>query len=136
MNLPCWNIRLRIISETLTVPEIERLVGGRPDRASERGTLPHGSSLPRRFSTWEVTSLLDPTADAGEHVSGILDRVSDLAEGFLRAVDSGCLLEMSIVARFDPSTDRNPNCNLSAEQLRFLAKIRAEVDLEIIAAGT
>jgi hypothetical protein len=39
---------------------------------------------------------------------------------------------LSIVGRFDPTTDDSPGVNLTADHLAFLSSVRASLDPEII----
>ena len=132
MSVPTWNVRLRIVSEVLTVAEITRIVGVSPDRSSDRGSLRRGSSLALRFSAWEFESGLSATADVTEHVSRIVERLETHAVALRSAAGLADGFELSIVGRFDPALDHSPGLNLTVDHLAFLTSVGASLDLEII----
>ncbi len=132
MSAPQWDIRLRIVSETLSVAEITTMTGVPPDRSSDRGTLRRGSSLPRRFSSWEIESGLNAAMDVAAHVSRIVERMAGHADALRRTAELADGFELSIVGRFEPTVDDSPGVNLTGDHLAFLASVRASLDLEIV----
>lgn len=132
MSAPQWDVRLRIVSEALTVAEITSMTGVPPDRSSERGTFRLGSSLARRFSSWEIESGLGAAENVTAHVSRIVDRLAGHAEALQRASKLVDGFELSIVGRFDPTADDSPGLNLTDEHLAFLAGVLASLDVEIV----
>jgi hypothetical protein len=132
MSAPQWDIRLRIVSETLSVTEITTMTGLQPDRSSERGSFSPGSSLARRFTSWEIESGLSATSDVSAHVSRIADRLAGHVGALRRAAELADGFELSIVGRFDPTADDSPGVNLTDDHLSFLASVHASLDLEII----
>jgi hypothetical protein len=133
MSAPQWEVRLRLVSEKLSVAEITTMVGVEPDRSTERGTLRRGSSLPRRFSAWEIESRLGVAGDVAEHVSSITERMLSHSGSLRRAAEQVDGFELSIVGRFDPTVDDSPGVNLTHDHLAFLAAVGASLDLEIVA---
>lgn len=132
MSAPLWDVRLRMISETLSVAEIATMTGVPPDRSSERGTFRRGSSLARRFSAWEIESGLDASTDVAEHVSRIVERLAGHADELRRTAELADGFELSIVGRFEPEVDDSPGVNLTGEHLAFLASAGASLDIEIV----
>ena len=108
------------------------MTGVSPDRSSERGTLRQGSALPRRFSSWEITSGLSATTEVAQHVGRIVERMAGHADALRRTGERVDGFELSIVGRFEPALDDNPGVNLTGEQLEFLACVRASLDLGIV----
>jgi Domain of unknown function (DUF4279) len=131
-----WTVRLRLVSERLSLAEMTEMVGVDPDRCSERGSLRSGSSLPRRFSSWEVESRLSATADVDEQVADLAERMVTHAESLRIAGVQADGFELAVVGRFDPAVDHSPGVNLSTANLSFLTNIGATFDLEIIAGDT
>lgn len=133
MSATSWEVRLRIVSEQRSVAELSALVGIDPDHSIERGTLRHGSSLPRRFSSWEIESRCEAMTDVADHVGDILERIVDRREKLRLVAAQVDGFELSIVGHFNPRLDDNPGMNLTSDHLGFLADVRASLDLEIVA---
>lgn len=136
MSAPEWEVRLRLVSESRSVAELTALVGMHPDRSSDRGTFRRGSSLARRFSSWEIESDLDASRDVSQHVSRIVERLMGHTDALRRAAALADGLELSIVGRFDPRTDDRPGVNLTDGHVAFLGSVCASIDLEVIPAPT
>lgn len=113
MSEPIWDVRLRIVSESLSVAELTAMIGVLPDQSSERGSFRRGSSLARRFSSWEIESGLDAAMDVTTHVFRVIERMSRHVDTLRKASDLADGLELAIVGRFRPSTHDNPGVGIS-----------------------
>ncbi len=132
MTSPRWSVRLRVVSEVVTPDHLARTIGLEPDRRTARGTIPPRSTLPRRFSSWELESQLDPTADLSEHVGNIVSRLEGRTASLRKAIKDAGIAELAAVAYFTPLVDDNPFINLGPELISFLADLGICLDFEAV----
>ncbi len=97
-----------------------------------RGTIPAHSTLPRRFSSWELESQLDPTAELSEHVGNIVSRLEGRTVSLRKAIKEAGIAELAVAAYFTPLVDDIPFIHLEPELISFLADFGISLDFEAV----
>jgi hypothetical protein len=132
MSSVWWKVSLRLVSDELSVAEISEMLGGEPDQSSDRGTFRPGSTLPRKFSFWEIHSDLPGESDVEDHVDRIIERMPVSFDDVRRVRPSLTFCVLAITGYFLRKDVGKPGVNLTERQLSLLAHAVASIDIELV----
>ncbi len=102
-----------------------------PDTYRQRGTTPERSTLPRRFTSWELHSPLPQDRAAHEHVAALLDRIADFTPQIRHLAQLVYGVELDVQIRCDATEAHNAGLGVSTEQVRRLEEMGASLNVEI-----
>ena len=121
--------RLKLISQHLKPEEISSLVGMLPDRARRSGDKRPHTTIVESTNCWEIRSDISENRDLGEHIDAVLRRVDPIADRISEFAKHEQVLLSCIVY-----SSATPAIGLTADAIRKLARLGAEVDFDLYLA--
>ncbi|MEV3934216.1 MULTISPECIES: DUF4279 domain-containing protein [unclassified Streptomyces] len=121
---------LLVESKDLSVEEISDIIGQHPDRFRRKGDTGLPPARPLKVNVWEVREDVAREEYLGLALERLWPRILPLERGLAELAQRGSFIQLSLVQWISEADPHQPGFGLGAQELRFLAGINAQMDVD------
>ncbi|MEV5161067.1 DUF4279 domain-containing protein [Streptomyces sp. NPDC053728] len=121
---------LWVESEDLSVEEISDIIGQCPDRFRRKGGPGLTPTRPLKVNIWEVREEVAREEYIGLALERLWPRILPLEQGLAELARRGSFIQLSLVQRISEADPHQPGFGIDVQELRFLAGINAQLDVD------